>query len=225
MKVLKFNTSENQKVFFGSDFHLSHLRDFVWQARGHNSVQSHADAVIDGINARVRENDILVYLGDYSLNSNPDETKEYFRRIKCKNILYVWGNHESSTRAIYRDAVKAALGILSFQHSEVYPLKWENVKFLGNSAFISVDDQMIVISHFAHYIWDMMQHGAWNICGHSHSNCPLLSVESDEGKILDVGVDNALKHTNSPCFSFEEVKAIMDKKRVVVRDHHNAQTT
>lgn len=223
MKVIKL---EGSKTFFASDFHLSHLREFVWQARGFDSVKAHADAIIDSLNAKVKENDTLCYLGDYSLNSNPEETKNYFRRIKCRNIIYVWGNHESSTSAIYRETIKSTFGmLLPVVPSEVYPLKWENVKFVGQNAFLAVGEQLIFISHFAHYIWDQMQHGAWNVCGHSHNNCPLLNASSDEGKILDVGVDNALKLTNSSCFSYAEVKAIMDTKRVVVRDHHNAQTT
>lgn len=223
MQIYKFN---NQKVFFASDFHLSHLRDFVWNARGFGSVKEHADTIIEALNQKVGENDVLFYLGDFALNSNPEEAKSYFRRIKCKNIHYIWGNHESSTSSIYKEALKNTFGaLLPIIPSQVYPFKWENVKFLGNSANISVNGQVIVLSHFAYFIWDMMQHGAWNICGHSHSNAPALNAEALEGKVFDVGVDNALKLTTSSCFSFEEIEAIMKKKPIVLRDHHNSQTT
>ncbi len=225
MKVLKFN---GRKVFFASDFHLSHKQPFIWQARGFTSIKEHADSIIDGINATVGEDDVLFYLGDFSLNSNLVETTDYFRRIKCQNIYYIWGNHESAPRLIYNTAVATALNgakNVSMFGTDVYPFHWENVTFLGHYAIISVNNQLIVLDHFAHAIWDMMQHGAWNICGHSHGNCPPLNKDAVDGKIFDCGVDNALKIAKVPCFSFEQIAEIMERKNIVVIDHHNRETT
>lgn len=226
MRTLKFTTAK-QNIFFASDFHLSHIRDFIWKPRGFTSFEEHTKALIDGINATVGENDILFYLGDFSLNSNPPETREYFRSIKCKNIYYIWGNHESSTQAIYQDAIRefcVSKGMLLIPE-QVYPFKWENVTFLGNYIRISIDNHPIVLSHFAFAIWDMMQHGAWNLCGHSHGNADIINPDAVDGKILDIGVDNALKLNGVPCFSFEQVVKVMEGKNVVVVDHHDKNTS
>ena len=222
MKVLKFNTSV-RKVFFASDAHLDHQRDFVYAPRGFTSPDEHTRAVIQGINAVVGVDDILIYLGDFTLNSSVDRTKAYFRQIKCQNIYFIWGNHESNTHKIYEEALEREFGgPVTF---EAYPISWENVTFLGREAFIAVDKQTIFISHFAHLIWEEMQHGVWHLCGHSHSNCKQINPECVEGKILDVGVDNALRVYKSPVFSYEQVAEIMKKKKLVVIDHHNKTTT
>jgi len=224
MKALKFNTVQsNQNVFFASDFHLSHLRDFIWKPRGYVSHVEHTKAVIAGINEKVGVEDVLFYLGDFSLNSTPEETKNYFRQIKCKNVFFIWGNHESSTSQIYNEALREKFGgPVDF---EAYPVQWENVTFLGREAFIAVNKQTLHLHHFAHLIWDSMQHGVWHLCGHSHGNCELINPDNKDGKILDVGVDNAIKQTGKHCFSFAEVAAIMNRKDIVVVDHHDKNTT
>jgi len=226
MRTQKFTTRGNQKIWFASDFHLSHKQPFIWQARGFASVESHAKAIIDDLNSVVGENDILFYLGDFSLNSTPDETREFFRSIKCRNIYYIWGNHEANVQVIFQESIRVAFtGKVPLIPDQVYPWKWENVTFLGNYARIAINNQPIVLSHFAFFIWDMMQHGAWNICGHSHGNCPNILPSNTEGKILDVGVDVAYKAFGRPCISFEEVINIMQDKNLKVVDHHNQDTT
>ncbi len=221
LKPLKFSSSQN--IFFASDFHLAHLRDFIWKPRGFTNHVDHTNALIDSTNEKVGENDVLFYLGDFSLNSNIDETKSFFRRLKCKNIYFIWGNHESSSARIYDEALISHFGgPVIF---EAYPLNWENVTFLGSQKYIQIDKQIVLISHFAHYAWDNMQHGAWNLCGHCHGNAPKLNPDEKEAKVLDVGVDNALKQTGYPVFSYAEVKVIMDKKVFTPLDHHNRNTT
>lgn len=222
MKTLKFNTA-HQKVYFASDFHLSHIRDFIWKPRGFTSHIEHTKAIIAGVNEVVGPDDVLFYLGDFSLNSTPEETKGYLRSLKCRKIYFIWGNHESSTSKIYQEALNDAFGgPVPFQ---AYPLDWENVTFLGTEAFVVVDGQTIHLHHFAHLIWDSMQHGVWHLCGHSHGNCEQINPECKEGKILDVGVDNALKLGGKPVLSFAQVAAAMAKKNLVVIDHHDKSTT
>ncbi len=226
MRTPKFSTAK-AKIFFASDFHLSHIRDFIWKPRGFASFEEHTKAVLAGINEKVGENDILFYLGDFSLNSTPPETRAFFRAIKCKNIYYIWGNHEANVQAIYQEAIREFYveKKMPLIPEQVYPFKWENVTFLGNYIRISINNQPIVLSHFAFHIWDMMQHDAWNLCGHSHGNASIINADSEDGKIFDVGVDNALRLTGYPCFEFDEVKEIMATKKVVLHDHHNEKTT
>lgn len=225
MKAPKFETSRT-RIFFGSDFHLSHKQEFIWKARGFNSIEEHTKGIIDGVNNVVdRDTDILFYLGDFSLNSTPEETKSFFRTLKCKHIYYIWGNHESNTWSIYQNALREKFAPLGIVPPEVYHFQWENVTFFGKSLMVVINGQVVVLSHFAQLIWDTMQHGAWNICGHSHSNCADLTPDANAGKILDVGVDVTLKYNQSPVISFEEVEGIMYKKKILVRDHHNKNTT
>ena len=48
--VLKIVEGNNQKVFFTSDLHLNHRREFIWEARGFGSSEEHTNFVINKIN-------------------------------------------------------------------------------------------------------------------------------------------------------------------------------
>jgi hypothetical protein len=71
-------------------------------------------------------------------------------------------------------------------------------------------------------IWDKMKYDNYvAVCGHSHGNLDIAKPNHyKSGKILDVGVDNALKHNGSAFFSVEEVVEIMSKKNIKIYDHH-----
>jgi len=57
--------------------------------------------------------------------------------------------------------------------------------------------------------------------GHSHGGLEGAQPEdTDCGKILDCGVDNALKYNGTPFFSFQEVVEIMNRKNIKTYDHH-----
>jgi len=62
---LSFTHSESKKIFFTSDTHFNHDREWVFKARGFSNIKEHNDCLIKNINELVRENDILFHLGDF----------------------------------------------------------------------------------------------------------------------------------------------------------------
>jgi len=214
-KVLKFST-ERQNIWFSSDSHFKHSKEFIYKPRGFSSVEQHDKTLIENWNNKVAADDIVVFLGDFSLNSSEEETKCLFNSLRG-NIYYVFGNHESYVYRIYRNEILRKYGDSEI---EVYPITWNNkVTFVGNDITLSVDKQLIYCSHWAHRTWDKMQHGIIHLCGHSHSN----DIESQPDylgcKRLDCGVDNF----GCPV-SFQDVMKIMDKKSIKVVDHHDGDT-
>lgn len=210
------NFKNVDKVFVTSDTHLKHNKDFVWKARGYNSVKEHDDGIIDTINATVDVDDTLVHLGDFCLNASVQDFEELISRINCQNIYMLWGNHPNPHfKEIYKPLVQSFLGEHYTYDSEIYPLRYRNVVYIGNYCEVSFGKQFAVLSHYPISIWNYSGQGAWMLCGHSHNSFPQTRAESTAGKILDVGWDG-----HKAPWSVTELSDVMKKKQFVGIDHH-----
>lgn len=196
---MKFS-SLNQDIWFASDFHFNHDRDFIWGKRGFTSVAENDARILSDIQANVKPNDIMIYLGDFSLMSTDGATQGYFNAIPAKTIYYINGNHESYTKRILFDGQRL--------------VHW------GNLREISIDKQHIVLCHFPLAIWNHGGHGAYHIHGHCHGSFSESLPDAQFGRILDVGVEVALKTVNRAFFNWKEVDEILKKKSILKKDHH-----
>lgn len=109
----------------------------------------------------------------------------------------IWGNHDNFQ---IRDLFNGCYDILN----------------------VNVNNQRIVLCHYAMLVWDKSHRGAWQLYGHSHSN-----IESYADKVMpqrlsiDVGIDNAkLVLGDYRPFSFEELSQIMTQRKGFFPDHH-----
>ena len=75
-RPLKINHSDNHRVFFTSDTHFNHDKEFIYGSRGYKDRYEHNDALIAKINEVVRPQDTLIHLGDFCLNITPPEFEE-----------------------------------------------------------------------------------------------------------------------------------------------------
>jgi len=106
-------------VWFTADLHLGHgnivrycLRPYLSEAeheramqepRGHwrvseSTLRRHDDALLDNVNAVVQPQDTLWVLGDFCWG-RLERAREYFRRIRCRHVNLVWGNHDDRSIA------------------------------------------------------------------------------------------------------------------------------
>ena len=215
-------STPKHRIAFASDFHLGHNRDFIYKARGFETIRGHDQWILQSL-AEIGADDHLYYLGDFALNTTPDQVREFFRRIRCDNIFYIWGNHESSTSKIYNEVVRSALIPEMEGEFEVYPITVKNVTFLGHVHQATINQQRIVMQHYAPLIWDKSHRGSWALCGHSHGSCKEILPQATHGKRLDVGVDVAMKYQGRPFFWFEDIVTIMNRKELAVVDRHGSE--
>jgi calcineurin-like phosphoesterase family protein len=212
---LKIKRSNNQ-VYLTSDLHLGHAKEFLFGPRGYKNAQEHDEAVIAKINEIVKPEDYLLFCGDFCLNTDLSAFKNYCHRILCQNIIFIFGNHNNPSLSFYKELVRERYN----EDIEVYPYRWNNIVFVGESLDVEVDKYTFHLSHFPKLIWDKSHHNRAHGCGHSHGSCSKTLPDNKLGKILDLGWD-----VFGRPISVDEFRAIMDKKSVEKHDHHNKETT
>lgn len=225
-KILKFNT-RNQNIFFVSDFHAYHDPKWpipLWELRGYESMEEMNEDIIEKVNARVGENDILWNLGDGFLNANEEMVNAFLDRINCQNIYYLFGNHENPLYRIYKrevqrfikeEMVASSLPVNGNWDVEIYPLRYKNVVFYGNYQEISVNKKHVILSHFAFRIFRGNQHNFYALSGHSHNSDVTRRADHPNGLTLDVGWDG-----KNDVYSWDEICEIMSHKTREILDHH-----
>lgn len=220
-KILKFNWNDRNSIYFSSDWHNFHDPQHwtvpIWEQRGYDSAAHAAQQVAHKINERVGKNDTLFFIGDGFLNATEEQVELWFDSINCDNIFYLYGNHESIPYRLYK---KEIFKTFFRDDIEVYPLKIENVTYLGNYQEIEIGKQRIVLSHFPLHVFNKGHHGAWAISGHSHMTDKTRCPDYPYGKVLDVGWDK-----RNDVWSFDEIFEVMKNKSVKIHDHHDQYTT
>jgi len=165
--------------------------------------------IIDNINKCVKEDDLLICLGDWSFNGI-DKVSLSRTRIKCKNIFLVFGNHDQNIINNSVCPVEIPRHLL-----QVYFTR------CGHVMYLEVDNIRMFLSHYPHYVWHQGHHNVFHFYGHCHSSIE----EQVKGKMMDVGVDNAFKLLGEyKPFNLKELEIIMEGKEKFCPDHHQENT-
>lgn len=83
--------------WFSSDLHFGHNKDFIYQARGFNSIEEHDKAIVDNWNSIVDEDDDVYLLGDLMLNSD-DAGIQNLIQLNGNIHTIIIGNHDTNNR-------------------------------------------------------------------------------------------------------------------------------
>lgn len=148
-------------TWFTADFHFGHTNIIHYCNRPFSTVEEMDQEILERLNASVKPNDILYFLGDFCMGSQ-SRVHSYRRRIQCKKIFAVPGNHDKQARKLE-----------------------EEFSWLADLTEVSVHGQPIVLCHYALRVWNRSNRGSWHLYGHSHGRLPDASVSLS----MDVGVD------------------------------------
>jgi calcineurin-like phosphoesterase family protein len=163
-------------------------------------------ALVDNINNKVGENDVLIHLGDWSFGGF-EMIEEFRNRIICKNIHLVLGNHDHHIDND-KNSVKSLFS--SVNHYINLDLRRPLNKNMAEKF-------KFVLMHFPIASWDNMNTGVIHLHGHVHLP-PHLRIA--DGKAMDVGVDG----NDLEPISLDEVISLMKgrevKKLCLPKDHH-----
>ena len=90
------NREIEKKIWFTSDTHFGHQKEFLWAPRGFNSIEEHDEMIIRNWNEVVGPNDDVYHLGDVFLG----DTTEVINLVHNLNgkIRLAIGNHDTDAR-------------------------------------------------------------------------------------------------------------------------------
>ncbi len=180
-------------TWFTADTHFGHAAILRHQidTRPFDNLEQMENKIIDNINELVMPQDTLYHLGDFCWKNSM--LGHYRNRIKCKRIILIRGNHEAK-----------GMDKLRSTFSEVYDLRK-----------VKVEEQEIVLCHYAMRVWNKSHHGVWHLYGHSHGSLP----DEDNSKSFDVGVDC----WDLKPISMSQVRDEMSTRSWCPVDHHGEE--
>lgn len=156
-------------IYISSDFHFSHtnicgpaLSSWDKGYRNFDSLESMNDTIINNLNEKVGDDDVLYFLGDFAFG---DKTAipSLRNRINCKTIHLIYGNHDEMIRK-----------------TPEYQALFTSV---GDYLEVRYKKTLFCMMHYPLGSWNQIGKGAINLFGHCHGNY------SPRGRQMDVGVD------------------------------------
>ena len=184
-------------TFFTSDTHFFHENIIKYSNRPFNDAIEMNHVLINNWNSRVKPDDIIYHLGDFSFGS-ADGTKKVLDRLQGR-IFFARGNH---------DKVFEKNKHLCDRFEDVrdyYELKFQKKNGEGGH---------LVMCHYAMLVWNKSHRGSYMLHGHSHGSLKYPYPM----RIMDVGSD---PQGFFP-ISLEEVEKYMEKINQTVVDHHGS---
>ena len=184
------------KVWFVSDTHYWHKNitygESVWNnketaCRRFDTTKEMSQHIVSQINRYVKEDDILIHLGDWSF-SGVENIWNFRKQLKVKTIYFCQGNHDN---------------LIIKHYAETQSL----FTIVDNYLEIMVGKDLFCCMHYPIEEWNDRHHKAYMLHGHSHGNSP---YKKDR---LDVGIDNAFKLFGEyKPFNYQEIKDVFRKQ-------------
>lgn len=159
------------KIWFSSDLHFSHDRDFIWKDRGFSSVDEMNETIIKNFNNLIDDDDELFLLGDIIMGDTATSI-EYLKRLNGK-IHIVRGNHDSVKKlSYYRDC--------------------ENVISISEGEYFDYHKYHFYLSHYPTIcsnfdVGEPLRKRMVSLCGHIHTKDCFSDI--NKGLIFHVEVD------------------------------------
>lgn len=184
--------------FFTADLHLGHSNIIKYCNRPFSIVWDMDKTIIDNWNKKVKPEDDVYIVGDFCFargNRGIEKLRYYGSKLNGIKHL-IKGNHDNFGCCLQSNIFQSIDRLLK----------------------VKIENQKIILCHYAMRVWDCSHHGSWHLYGHSHGKLPDIG-----GLCFDIGVDC---HNFFP-LSFPEIKTIMETRKPIdpqFMDHHTDRT-
>jgi len=153
-------------IWFCSDFHLGHENIIKYCKRPFKSLEEMDSTIIKNFNERVKEDDLVFFLGDFCFRYAPGESKtapkkafdHYRNQLICKNIIFISGNHD----------------------------KRNGIKFPTESMVIKHGGKRIYLTHNPKFAKEEF---TFNFSGHTHNKYGRFNKLGKNSCIVDLSVE------------------------------------
>lgn len=150
---------------FTADPHYFHSGVLEMCNRHFQNIDQHDEHLLQMTNDYVKKSDELWVLGDVAWG----DPGNVLKRINCRNIHLIWGNHDKPGFAKY-------------------------FKSAQDTMVLKVKEHRIFLSHYAHAFWPGSHRGWMHLYGHNHAQRETYLDELWPGRrSMDCGVDNAAR--------------------------------
>lgn len=183
-------------IFFTSDLHLNHEKEFIWGARGFSSVEEMNKGIIKRWNNIINPDDEVYIVGDLMLGDTEKGIEIINQLNGFKRIII--GNHDTDNRI------------------EAYKIGIKNLLSIEHATRLKYGKNIFWISHYPANTSNYDDQKAWvknliNLYGHTHQTDTFYS---DNPYMYNVGID---AHNCTPV-SIEEIISDIKQKKVEL-DH------
>jgi len=164
-------------IWFISDLHFGHDKEFIYGPRGFKSVEEMNETQINNWNSVVAPEDDIYVLGDFFLGTDYDFIRNTLDRLNGRIHLII-GNHDTDSKLalyetcdkivkpmLFADRIKYNKKLLYLSH---YPTMTSNLE---------ADPKLAVINLFGHtHSKDLFYNGLpfmYNVACDAHNNTPI----------------------------------------------------
>jgi calcineurin-like phosphoesterase family protein len=183
-------------IYFISDTHFNHDREFVYGPRGFESIGEMNEALIKNWNETVTDEDDIYVLGDFFLGTNEEFIHETLMKLNGQ-IHLIYGNHDTPKKI------------------ELYENTCKNIKCEGYATKIKYKKREFYLSHYPTLTASLEQdpnRAVINLFGHTHSKEKfyedrpyMYNVAADAHDNRPVSIDTIINDFNEKikeCVSF-----------------------
>lgn len=104
-------------IWLTSDLHFNHDKEFIWKARGFNSVQEMNSAIVERYREVVKPEDTIYILGDLMMGQKIDENLDLIKSLPGQ-IVIIRGNHDTDNRvSLYKSFGVPVYDALSLKYN------------------------------------------------------------------------------------------------------------
>ena len=109
--------------YFTADLHFGHRNIIEYCNRPFKNVEEMDQALIDNWNSVVTGADVIVIVGDFTLDSNPERVRYMYTQYLKGNKIFIKGNHDHFLRGSEKRYmwIKKVMG--QMVHCSHYPLR------------------------------------------------------------------------------------------------------
>jgi calcineurin-like phosphoesterase family protein len=210
---MKIILNKGQRLWFTSDTHYNHANicssTTKWSnpttIREFKSLEHMNSHLVGNINEVVKQDDILIHLGDWSFGGF-EQIEKFRNQIVCENVHIVTGNHDHHIEN-NRDNCQSLFSSVN---------KYVELNVKWNVGTPLMNEANFVLMHFPIASWNNMAKGSIHLHGHVHFNS---NIRIQEGKMMDVGVDGNMLY---PIALSEVLHIMKDRpvKSLFAKDHH-----
>lgn len=180
---------ETTNIWFTSDLHFGHDRQFLFAPRGFTNIREMNEEVLKNFNMCVQPEDEVYILGDLTLG-NLEEGAEYLRQLNG-HIHVIRGNHDTDRRVEFYES-------LGWDVHDALRVRWGKYTFF--------------LCHYPTMTFNLEQEyltqTTLNLYGHTHQK---TNFYNDIPYSYHVGVDS---HENCPV----HVRKIIEDMRAKVQE-------